>query len=605
MKSLFVVPIVLLASCGASFVPSSRCRVSRHSLLQSQNDRCELDDMEYQSDFNAENTWPSLRHVEATRRSALQLLSSLPAVLASASSASAGVANALDKTLLEVPTQTRETTWPLGKVAFSLLPLAGSYSRRATVSRLICLAKLVFLHINNTSSCDLAIRSIADLRNNHAVNKIIISIVKETIIDDGINGIWTFDQIQGVVNVNVPVRMTVIKLSSSSGGGLWIHNPLAPTPELIQQIRSLEQQHGPVRHIVLGTVALEHKATLGPFAQYFSRATVWIQPGQWSFPVQLPVEFLGVTQNNDQLRILPSSQYIHGQLSLEDEVASIHEPRYKYWAKKCPQPEWIVDIDYESLGPLLFRSVGAYSETAFFHKSTKTLIVTDCVCSVTKTPPKVIQEDPRALLYHARDSIDEVVVDDQATREKGWRRMVQFGLVFFPSQIEVVPLKQALSDANHIEPSMKSLGVGGVPGSLYPWTWHDNDADLANFNAISQSGKLFCPPILTKLILDREPEKTLEWVNRITQRFEFTHVIPAHLNNFVKAGPKEFSQAFDPLRSNPKNGNVFPQRALAEDLALLQEASDLLTKYGVVAESKVCDLEQARRVGRFAAFAPK
>eukprot|EP00804_Cyclotella_cryptica_P019775 CCRYP_009671-RA/>CCRYP_009671-RA protein AED:0.11 eAED:0.11 QI:107/1/1/1/1/1/5/328/561 len=561
MKSLFVVPIVLLASCGASFVPSSRCRVSRHSLLQSQNDRCELDDMEYQSDFNAENTWPSLRHVEATRRSALQLLSSLPAVLASASSASAGVANALDKTLLEVPTQTRETTWPLGKVAFSLLPLAGSYSRRATV--------------------------------------------KETIIDDGINGIWTFDQIQGVVNVNVPVRMTVIKLSSSSGGGLWIHNPLAPTPELIQQIRSLEQQHGPVRHIVLGTVALEHKATLGPFAQYFSRATVWIQPGQWSFPVQLPVEFLGVTQNNDQLRILPSSQYIHGQLSLEDEVASIHEPRYKYWAKKCPQPEWIVDIDYESLGPLLFRSVGAYSETAFFHKSTKTLIVTDCVCSVTKTPPKVIQEDPRALLYHARDSIDEVVVDDQATREKGWRRMVQFGLVFFPSQIEVVPLKQALSDANHIEPSMKSLGVGGVPGSLYPWTWHDNDADLANFNAISQSGKLFCPPILTKLILDREPEKTLEWVNRITQRFEFTHVIPAHLNNFVKAGPKEFSQAFDPLRSNPKNGNVFPQRALAEDLALLQEASDLLTKYGVVAESKVCDLEQARRVGRFAAFAPK
>jgi Txe/YoeB family toxin of Txe-Axe toxin-antitoxin module len=32
----------------------------------------------------------------------------------------------------EVPVQTKETTWPLGKVAFSLLPLAGSYSRRAT-----------------------------------------------------------------------------------------------------------------------------------------------------------------------------------------------------------------------------------------------------------------------------------------------------------------------------------------------------------------------------------------------------------------------------------------------------------------------------------------
>jgi hypothetical protein len=165
--------------------------------------------------------------------------------------------------------------------------------------------------------------------------------------------------------------------------------------------------------------------------------------------------------------------------------------------------------------------------------------------------------------------------------------MVQFGLVFFPSQIEVVPLQRALLEANHIEPSMKSLGVGGVPGSLYPWTWHDNDADLANFIAISQNGKLFCPPILTKLILDREPEKTLEWVNRITQRFDFTHVIPAHLNNFVKVGPKEFSLAFDPLRSNPKDGKVIPQRALAEDLALLQEASDVLTKYGVVGECVV------------------
>lgn len=439
----------------------------------------------------------------------------------------------------------------------------------------------------------------------------------ETIIDDGVNGIWTFDQLQGVVNVNVPVRMTVVKvivgfqvflvesyyfiyilnfrnllhsiydstqLSPAAGGGLWVHNPLAPTPQLIQQIKLLEQTHGPVRHIVLGTVALEHKATLGPFAQYFSRAAVWIQPGQWSFPVQLPIEFLGVTQNNDKLRILPSSQYLHGNRSLEEELSSIREKRYKYWAKRDPMPEWIIDIDYETLGPLQFQSVGAYSESAFFIKSARTLIVTDCVCSVTKTPPKIIAEDARALLYHARDSIDDVVVDDEATREKGWRRMVQFGLVFFPSQIEVVPLNRAIAEAGAIDPSMKSLGVGGVPGNLYPWTWNDKNADLANFNAISQNGKLFCPPILTKLILDREPEKTLDWVDRISKRFAFTHLIPGHLNNYVKAGPKEFSNAFDPLRSNPRNGKVFPQRALSEDLALLQEASDLLSEFGVVGE---------------------
>lgn len=324
--------------------------------------------------------------------------------------------------------------------------------------------------------------------------------------------------------------------------------------------------------------------------------------------MQLPIEYLGVVQNNDKLRILPSSQYLHCDISLDEELMSISERRYRYWAKKEPLPEWAVDIDYETLGPLRFQSVGAYSETAFFHKPTKSLIVTDCVCSVTADPPKIIQEDPRALLFHARDSIEDVVVDDVPTRRKGWRRMVQFGLVFFPSQIDVVPFGRAIRESNSIDPSMKSLGEGAVPGgTLYPWTWHDNDVDLTNFNAISQNGKLFCPPILTKLILDRERGRTLEWVDRITSRFDFTHVIPGHLNNYVKADKKEFERAFDPLRSNPQGEGavVYPQRALAEDLALLQEASDLLTKFGVVAPSQVCDLEPARKVGRFADIASK
>jgi hypothetical protein len=334
---------------------------------------------------------------------------------------------------------------------------------------------------------------------------------------------------------------------------------------------------------------LEHKATFGPFAQYFPKATVWIQPGQWSFPIQLPVEFLGVVQHDERLRILPSSQYLHEEKTLDEELNSIEERRYRNWAKKSPVPEWTADIDYETLGPLKFQSVGAYSESAFFHKPTKSLIVTDCVCSVTQDPPKVIQEDPRAMLYHARDSIDDIVVDDVATRRKGWRRMVQFGLVFFPSQIDVVPFGEAIREAGNVDPSMRTLGRGAIPGdgALYPWTWHDNDADLANFKAISQDGKLFCPPILTKLILDREPSRTLDWVDRIVRRFDFTHVIPGHLNNYVKADRREFEKAFDPLRSNPRGGKVYNQRALAEDLALLQEASDLLTKFGVVAQSQV------------------
>ena len=405
------------------------------------------------------------------------------------------------------------------------------------------------------------------------------------------------------------------KLSSASGGGLWIHNPLAPTPQLLSYIRELSLMHGPVRHIVLGTVALEHKATFGPFAQYYPDATVWVQRGQWSFPIQVPIQYLGVVQGNDKLRALPSSQYLHGTRSLDDELKSISEEgggsNSRYWAKKSPIPEWIADIDYETLDPLHFRSVGAYSENAFYHKATRTLIVTDAVCSVTSSPPPIVMEDTRALLYHSRDSILDAVVDDDATRKKGWRRMVQFGLVFFPSQIDVVPLGRALSEAQRLEresPTTRALGEGAIPGgSLYPWTWHGGDVDVANFDAISQGGKLFCPPILTKLILDREPERALEWVDRIVGRFDFTHVIPGHLNNYVKADKLEFAMAFDPLRSNARQrgGRAFPQRALPEDLALLQEASDVLTQFGIVDPSRVCDLELARQVGRFADMAQK
>jgi Domain of unknown function (DUF4336) len=153
----------------------------------------------------------------------------------------------LIKPSIPSPKYNPSQSWPLGKVAFSLLPLAGG-NRRATV---------------------------------------VEEVVPKTI--------WTLDQLQGIVNVNVPVRQTVIRLSESAGGGLWVHNPVAPTPEVLTEMTQLERMYGPVRHIVLGTVALEHKATFGPFCQKFPNATVWIQPGQWSFPFGLSIELLGVT----------------------------------------------------------------------------------------------------------------------------------------------------------------------------------------------------------------------------------------------------------------------------------------------------------------------
>ena len=266
--------------------------------------------------------------------------------------------------LLPTPTMTKDLYWPTGKVAFSLLPLAGTSTLRKTIEQEIVEGR-----------------------------------------------IWCHDQIQGIVNVNVPVRQTVVKLSADAGGGLFVHNPVAPTPELLRMMNALKEKHGPVKHIILGTVALEHKATFGAFASYFPNATVWIQPGQWAFPLSIPIEFYGLRQRGRRLRELP----VPGR--------AVTAPQYSYYSSE--PPAWLADFEYEVLGPFKFQAVGAFSETAFYHKPTKSLILTDTVCSVTETPPVIIEADPRALLFHARNSALDLVEDNAETRMRGWRRMVQ------------------------------------------------------------------------------------------------------------------------------------------------------------------------------------
>ena len=48
---------------------------------------------------------------------------------------------------------------------------------------------------------------------------------------------------------------------------------------------------------------------------------------------------------------------------------------------------------------------------------------------------------------------------------------------------------------------------------------------------------------------------------------------------------------------------IIAQPVLCDHLPV--SASDLLTQLGVVAPSQICDLEPARKVGRFASIGPK
>ena len=82
-------------------------------------------------------------------------------------------------------------------------------------------------------------------------------------------GAWAFDQLIGIYYVHVPIRMTVLRLDA---GGLFVYAPVAPTKECLALLQPLIDEYGPVKYIVLPSVAVEHKVNAGPFARAFPKA---------------------------------------------------------------------------------------------------------------------------------------------------------------------------------------------------------------------------------------------------------------------------------------------------------------------------------------------
>ncbi|XP_051141369.1 uncharacterized protein LOC127258537 isoform X2 [Andrographis paniculata] len=289
--------------------------------------------------------------------------------------------------------------------------------------------------------------------------------------------IWLFEQEQalGFSSVSTNIRMTVIKLKS---GGLFVHAPIAPTQECIQLVKELGC---PVEYIVLPTFAYEHKIFVGPFSRKFPEAQVWVAPRQWSWPLNLPLEFFGVFRSK----------------TLKDEDTSAP------WADEIEQK--VLSCPEVGIGP--------YVEVAFYHKRTRTLLVTDAVIYVPRQPPECISKD--SLLASAKNGLavkllskgkevpEEPVVDNKTNRQKGWERMVLQILFLGPS--------------NLLEPN-------------------------ASFSQMSQ--KLIVSPIVKTLVFSKVPEKVRDWIDRITQDWRFNRIIPAHFAAPINVSRSDFLTAF-------------------------------------------------------------
>lgn len=345
--------------------------------------------------------------------------------------------------------------------------------------------------------------------------------------------LWTFEQVQGIFYVVVPVRMTVVKLET---GGLLVYAPVAPTPECKRLLRELEVQHGEVKYIILPTISgLEHKVFVGPFARCFPKARVYAAPQQWSFPIDLPLSWLGFPP--ERTEVLPEDS---SQTPFADE------------------------FDYEILGPIDL-GLRPFSEVVFFHKRSRSLLVTDTIVSIPEEPPEVVQLDPYPLLFHAREQARDRIEDSPQLRRKGWQRICLFTLYFRASVLDTIPLLKAFLLASTAPERSKKAYFG-----IYPFKWKENWQQ--SFAALRKSN-LLVAPILQTLILNRGSKETLNWAKRIG-RWNFERIVPCHFNAPIAADWQQFREAFAFLE-----GRTLLPRA---DFEVMEEIDDILVRTRII-----------------------
>ena len=102
--------------------------------------------------------------------------------------------------------------------------------------------------------------------------------------------LYSHTQPLGIVNVNTPLN----SFAQITPSGITIINPLQPTPEYLSLLSSLTKSYGPISHIILTSSAVEHRSSFNTFSQYFPSACKYVPEGLYSFPFDLPSEFLGL-----------------------------------------------------------------------------------------------------------------------------------------------------------------------------------------------------------------------------------------------------------------------------------------------------------------------
>ena len=362
---------------------------------------------------------------------------------------------------------------------------------------------------------------------------------KKTIIKELIpNQIWSLEQIQGIYYVAVPVRMTVIKVNE----GLMLINPLPPTLELVNHLNEIILLHGPIKAIILPTASgLEHKIGLPPLARIFNESKIWLCPGQWSFPINLPLDFIGIPSRRTKI-------LFEDGLPFDD------------------------DCEWRSLGPINL-GLGRFQEISCFHKPTGTLHVTDAIVGIDSNPPDIFDYDPSPLLFHARDRGDEQLQDSPEKRRKGWARLVLFASYLRPSKLQIPSLIDVIKYS-----FKKGLRNRRAHFGIYPFLWDKDWEDSVSEIIGGNSPKIQIAPVLQRLIFPRSKNLLSNWLDLIKKHDGMKFLISAHYSspiNFSKENCENLIKQINSEKWNQPN----------EDNKFLYNFYKRLYKIGIIPEN--------------------
>ncbi|KAI3425842.1 hypothetical protein D9Q98_007816 [Chlorella vulgaris] len=87
------------------------------------------------------------------------------------------------------------------------------------------------------------------------------------------DGLWSMTQPFNLLGLDIKLRMVIARLPD---GSLLLVNPIAPTPELLEQLAGLG---GEVKHILLPSASPEHWMYSTALSNQFPEATLWAAPG--------------------------------------------------------------------------------------------------------------------------------------------------------------------------------------------------------------------------------------------------------------------------------------------------------------------------------------